>query len=134
MRINDELVHSRAHQMIERESDQRLLKDRNERLWQLVRQRTQTDAEPSAQNECLCDFVHEKKNERSLDFAGNDKKNGRNRVIVFTKTSCMAGKHEGGKRPTLNQPFVASRPAVMISMLRVRCWAFDVFRSARYLK
>ena len=37
VRVNDELVYSRANQLIERKSDKRLLKNRNERLGQLVR-------------------------------------------------------------------------------------------------
>jgi len=32
VRVNDEPVHSHAYQMIERESNERLLKDRDERL------------------------------------------------------------------------------------------------------
>jgi len=74
MRVNDELVHSRANQMVECKSDERLLKNRNERLGELIRQGTQARAEPSAQNECLCDFVHEQKNERFFDFARDGRK------------------------------------------------------------
>jgi hypothetical protein len=37
MRVDDESVHSDAYQMIERESKERLLKDRDEGLRQLVR-------------------------------------------------------------------------------------------------
>ena len=36
MGIDDEPGHSRTDQMIERKSDERFLKNRNERLWQLV--------------------------------------------------------------------------------------------------
>jgi len=44
VRVDDESVHSHAYQMIERESNERLLKDRDERLRQLVGQRTQAHA------------------------------------------------------------------------------------------
>ena len=37
VRVNDELVYSRANQLIERKSDKRLLKNRNERLRQILR-------------------------------------------------------------------------------------------------
>ena len=74
VRVDDESVHSHAYQMIERESNERLLKDRDERLRQLVGQRTQAHAKTRCQNECLSDFVHEKKIARFLDFARNDKR------------------------------------------------------------
>jgi hypothetical protein len=44
VRVDDESVHSHAYQMIERESNERLLKDRDEGLRQLVGQRTQARA------------------------------------------------------------------------------------------
>jgi len=44
VRVNDELVHSHAYQMIERESNERLLKDRDEGLRQLIGQWTQARA------------------------------------------------------------------------------------------
>ena len=37
VRVDDESVHSHAYQMIERKSDQRFLKDRDERFWEFVR-------------------------------------------------------------------------------------------------
>src|SRR6266568_7636912 len=66
VRVDDESVHSHAYQMIERESNERLLKDRDERLRQLVGQWTQAHAKARCQNECLSDFVHEQKIERFL--------------------------------------------------------------------
>ncbi len=45
MRVNDELVHPHANQMIERKSDERLLKNRYERLWKIFGQRPQARAE-----------------------------------------------------------------------------------------
>jgi hypothetical protein len=60
--------------MVERESEKRLLKDRDEGLRQLLGQRTQTRAKTRCQNECLSDFAHEQKIERFLDFARNDKR------------------------------------------------------------
>src|SRR5438477_2296897 len=74
VRVDDESVYSHAYQMIERESNERLLKDRDERLRQLVGQWTQAHAKARCQNECLSDFVHEQKIERFLDFARNDKR------------------------------------------------------------
>src|SRR5436190_2032330 len=50
--------------MIERESNERLLKDRDERLRQLVGQWTQARAKTRCQHECLSDLVHEWKIER----------------------------------------------------------------------
>ena len=47
--------------MIERESKQRLLKDRDEGLRQLLGQWTQTCAKTGCQDECLSDLVHEEK-------------------------------------------------------------------------
>src|SRR6476660_4069307 len=52
--------------MIERESNERLLKDRDEGLRQLFGQWTQARAKTRCQNECLSDFVHEQKIERFL--------------------------------------------------------------------
>ena len=74
VRVNDEPVHSHAYQMIKRESNQRLLKNGDERFRQFVRQWTQARAKTRCQNECLSDFVHEQKIERFLDFARNDKR------------------------------------------------------------
>src|SRR6266480_5693499 len=64
VRVDDESVYSHAYQMIERESNERLLKNRDERLRQLVGQWTQARAKTRCQNECLSDFVHEPKIER----------------------------------------------------------------------
>lgn len=66
VRVDDESVHSYGYQMIERKSNERLLKDRDQRLWQLVGQRTQARAKAGRQNKCLSDFVHEQKIERLL--------------------------------------------------------------------
>ena len=63
--VDHESVHSHAYQMIERESNERLLKNRDERLRQLVRQWTQARAKTRCQNECLSDFVHEQKSRDS---------------------------------------------------------------------
>jgi hypothetical protein len=60
--------------MIERESNEWLLKDRDKRLWQLLGQWTQARAKTRCQNECLSDLVHGQKIERFLDFARNDKR------------------------------------------------------------
>ena len=64
VRVDDESVYSYADQMIECESNKRLLKDRNERLRKLFGQWTQARAQTGCQNECLSDFAHEKKIER----------------------------------------------------------------------
>src|SRR5436190_11357427 len=70
MRVDDESVHSQAYQMIERESNERLLKDRDERLRQLVGQWTQARAKARCQNECLSDLVHEWKSRDSSTSLG----------------------------------------------------------------
>jgi hypothetical protein len=64
VRINDKGFHSHVYQMIERESNERLLKDRDERLRQLGGQWTQARAKTRCQNERLSDLVHEQKTER----------------------------------------------------------------------
>ena len=74
VRVDDEPLHSEAYQMIERESEKRLLKDRDQGLRQLLGQWTQTCAKTGCQNECLSDFAHEQKIERFLDFARNNKR------------------------------------------------------------
>src|SRR6059036_3921032 len=78
--VDEEPAHSAVYQMIERESDQRFLKNRYERFREVICQRTQTGAASGGQNECLGDFLHQQKNERFLDFARNDKKSGRKRM------------------------------------------------------
>src|SRR5262249_20735064 len=72
VRVDDESVHSHAYQVVERESKEWFLKDRDEGLWQLLGQWTQTRAETGCQNEGLSDFAHEQKIERFLDFAQNN--------------------------------------------------------------
>ena len=74
VRVDHESVQSHADQVIERESNEWLLKDRDKRLRQLLGQWTQARAKTRCQNECLSDFVHEQKIERFLDFARNDKR------------------------------------------------------------
>src|ERR1041385_142542 len=59
MRVNNELVHPCVDQVIERKSDQRFLKNRYQRLWQVVRQRSQPFAETCGQDKCLGDCAHE---------------------------------------------------------------------------
>src|SRR5438876_1562827 len=87
VRVDDESVHAHAYQMIERESNERLLEDRDERLRQLVGQWTQARAKTRCQNECLSDFVHEQKIERFLDFARNDKRTCSVRFAISDKAS-----------------------------------------------
>jgi hypothetical protein len=53
--------------MVERKSDERLLKDGNERLWQLIGQWTQPRAEPSAENESLRDCIHRQKSAQAAE-------------------------------------------------------------------
>jgi membrane protein YdbS with pleckstrin-like domain len=57
MRVDHKGLDPEAAQLVERESDERLLKDRNERLRQNGRQRTQPRAQPSAKDEGLCDHA-----------------------------------------------------------------------------
>jgi len=53
LRVNDESVHSGINEVIEHKSDQRFLKNRYERFWQVVRQRAQSFAETCGQDKCL---------------------------------------------------------------------------------
>ena len=53
MRVDDEGVDPKGAEMIERERDERFLKDRDERLRQIIRQRTQPRAQPRAEDEGL---------------------------------------------------------------------------------
>jgi hypothetical protein len=74
VRVDDESVHAYAYQMIEGESNEWLLKDRDKRLRQFVSQWAQASAQARRQNECLINFVHEQKIERFLDFTRNNKR------------------------------------------------------------
>src|SRR5450631_1658840 len=56
--IDDERFHADVDQMIQRESNERLLENRNERLRQIVSQRTQSRTETSAKNEGQRYFSH----------------------------------------------------------------------------
>jgi hypothetical protein len=53
--IHNKLSTAGFDQMIERESNERFLKNRHERLRQIVRQRTQPRAQPRAEDEGLSD-------------------------------------------------------------------------------
>ena len=55
VRINNERLHADIDQMIEGEADERLLENRNERLGQIIGERSQTRAESGTEDECLCD-------------------------------------------------------------------------------
>ena len=55
MRVDDEGLHPKGAKMIEREGNERFLKNRDERLRQIVRQRTQPLAQPRAEDEGLSD-------------------------------------------------------------------------------
>ena len=57
MGVDDKRLHPRRDQVIERESDERLLENRDERLGQLFRQRTKPQAEPGAEDEGLCNHL-----------------------------------------------------------------------------
>ena len=118
MRVDDESVHSHLYQMIERESNERLLKDRDEGLRQLLGQWTQARAETRCQNECLSDFVHEQKIERFLDFARNDKRSvprdslsqiKRPRAEVddaMVPSQCFCAEQPGDRRRSVQQSIV----------------------------
>src|SRR5262249_58117076 len=64
VRVDNESIHSDAYQMVERESNERFLKNRDERLRHFLGQWTQARAQTGRQNECLSDFAHEQKIER----------------------------------------------------------------------
>src|SRR5688572_25656611 len=51
MRVDDERLHARGDEMIERESNERLLKDRDERLGQHFGEGPHPETEPGAENE-----------------------------------------------------------------------------------
>ena len=118
VRVDDESVHSHAYQMIERESNERLLKDRDERLRQLLGQWTQARAKTRCQNECLSDFVHEQKIERFLDFTRNDKRSvpcdslsqiKRPRAEVddaMVPSQCFCAEQPGDRRRSFQQSIV----------------------------
>src|SRR6266496_1310278 len=72
--VDDEPAHSGVYQMIERESDQRFLKNRYERFGEVICQRTQTGAASGGQNECRGDFVHEQKIRDSSTSLGMTRK------------------------------------------------------------
>src|SRR5947207_8195376 len=72
--VDDEPAHSGVYQMIERESDQRFLKDRYERFGEIICQRTQTGTATGGQNECLDDLVHQRKTRDSSTSLGMTRK------------------------------------------------------------
>ena len=55
VRVDDERLHAEIDQMIEREGDERLLKNRDEWLGPIVSERAQTGTETGAKDERLCD-------------------------------------------------------------------------------
>ncbi len=57
VRIDDERLHACRDEMIEREGDERFLKDRNERLRQIFRQRAEPRPQPGAENKGLRDHA-----------------------------------------------------------------------------
>ena len=57
MGVDDERLHARGREMIESESDERFLENRDERLWQVLGQRTEPQAETGAEDEGLGDHV-----------------------------------------------------------------------------
>src|ERR1043166_473522 len=58
MRVHEKPLDAEIDQVIERESNERFVKNRHERLRQVVRQRAQPRPEAGAQDECLCDCSH----------------------------------------------------------------------------
>jgi hypothetical protein len=58
VRVDHKGLHACRNQMIERKGNERLLKNRDERLRQILCQRPQACTEPSSENESLRDFVH----------------------------------------------------------------------------
>jgi hypothetical protein len=57
MGVDDERLHTRGREVIESEGDKRFLENRDERLWQVLGQRTKPQAETGAENEGLGDHV-----------------------------------------------------------------------------
>ena len=55
MGVNDERLHAHGREMIESESDKRFLENRDERLRQVLGQRTEPQAETGAEDEGLGD-------------------------------------------------------------------------------
>src|ERR1700736_1589763 len=58
MGVDEKFADTDVDQMIESKCNQRLLKNRNKRLWQFVSERTQPGAKSGAQDECLFDRGH----------------------------------------------------------------------------
>ncbi len=57
MGVDDERLHARGREMIEGESDKRFLENRDERLRQVLGQRTEPQAETGAEDEGLGDHL-----------------------------------------------------------------------------
>lgn len=57
MRVNDKSINSGSDQMIEGESNERFLKNRDEGFGQLIGERMQARAQPGAENESFCDHL-----------------------------------------------------------------------------
>ena len=60
VRVDDERFDAEVDQMIERESDERFLENRDKRFGQIVSQRPQPGPKPRAQNECSRDRGHQR--------------------------------------------------------------------------
>src|SRR5207237_4201823 len=62
VRVDDERLHADVDQMVDGKADERLLENRNERLRQIIRERSQTRAESRTEDECLCNQRHRANN------------------------------------------------------------------------
>src|SRR5437588_85094 len=58
MGVDENFFDPEVDQVVERERDQRLLKDWDERLWQFFGERPKSRTEPGAEDECLFDHGH----------------------------------------------------------------------------
>src|SRR5581483_2223060 len=70
--VDDELANADVDQVIERESNEWFVKNRDKWLRQIFRERTKTRAESGAENKSLRDFLSQQSTERFRDFTRND--------------------------------------------------------------
>jgi membrane protein YdbS with pleckstrin-like domain len=59
MRVDDERFHAGGDEMIEHKCDERLLENRDKRLWQILGEGTEPGPESGTENECLRDHLLE---------------------------------------------------------------------------
>src|SRR5438132_9427627 len=88
MGVDEELLNSDVDRVIESKSDERLLKDRHQRFWQIVRERPKSYSKSGAEDECLFDPAHRARKAGCLrkPSGAAAPRNGRTSVRLFSNS------------------------------------------------